>query len=660
MRRTPFTIVILAALAMGAPALAQPWASEAERSNGRLAFAALQANRFSEAEATAQTADPLVAKYMLWSRLQRSGAASASELVNWLSANPDWPFSEGLARRTEEALQGEPDDVLVLTYFSKASARTLAGAARYVAALQRRGQAREAENVLKQAWLELPSDAAAEAEIGPRVSTLLSRNEQWMRFDRLSMARDTPGATRQMAYLAPEDRQRATWRLAYAADTPDAPESIGNLTSDLGLLAERARWLRRHDRDGEAAATWALAVPLQKDLNPVTQRTIWTERQILARKLLRLGDPRLAYTVAAEHGQTALGEARNEAEFLAGFIALRRLNDPARAAMHFARLGEGSTSVITRARAAYWQAVAATAMGDVNLASARYRDAAGLPIAFYGQLSALALGDDGAALSRRILTIPTPEPNAEAAGLFVLRELTRVVLMLSDLGEARRARTFLLRLEETAASPTDQMLTARLALHIGRPDNAVWVARRAWADGTILLREGWPSPYQTPEDVLEPALTKAIARQESNFDPEAVSSANARGLMQLLPGTAAQVAKRLGVTASTPQLTRDPSLNLRLGSAYLAEMLDRFGGNLAMAAAAYNAGPRRVQEWVDAFGDPNSGAIPLLDWIELIPFTETRNYVQRVVENAVVYRALDPGASGRGHPLQRWITAEKP
>ncbi|HYZ30657.1 MAG TPA: lytic transglycosylase domain-containing protein, partial [Crenalkalicoccus sp.] len=221
----------------------------------------------------------------------------------------------------------------------------------------------------------------------------------------------------------------------------------------------------------------------------------------------------------------------------------------------------------------------------------------------------------------------------------------------------RRALPFLLRLEALAPTPAEKLLVARLALRLGRPDQAVWVVRRAGATGLMAPAEGWPTPWPAPGGNVEPALVHAIARQESNFDPEAVSSSNARGLMQLLPSTAQQVAKRLGARHTVLLLTADPAHNLRLGAAYLEELLARYGGALPLAIAAYNAGPARVDEWLGTYGDPRAGFTPMLDWMEQIPFSETRNYVQRVLENLAIYRARDAESRSAEHPMTRWLRA---
>jgi soluble lytic murein transglycosylase len=669
MRRMP--ILLLLATLTGTAAVAQtagqpapaaraqapgsPWGADGQRMAGRQALALATQNRIAEAQAMAASADPLTRKTVTWLRLQqRNSGASAQELAGWLLDNPDWPQGNTIAARTEEALATDLDDALALRYFAFFPPRSLDGAQRMADALIRAGRGAEAMPVLRTAWLTAPSDAIAEPAFASRNAGLLTPADHWTRFNRLAFARDLAGAARLLPLLPPERQALAQLRLAYASDRPDAPEALVS-GADLGLLAERARWLRRRDRDSEAAAAWQLAAAQQRDLAPETARAIWVERQVLARKLLRLNEPRLAYAVAAQHGQPEAGADRSDAEFLAGFIALRRLNDPARAAAHFAAVGEGSDSIITRARAGYWQGRAAAQAGQRGAAQNFYAQAATLPVAFYGQLAALALGEDSLQLAARINAMPQPAVSPERLAAFADRELVRVVLALADLGDTRLARGFLLRIEALAPDAVDRRMAARLAQQIGRPDNAVWIARRAWADGVVLLDEGWPAPYPPPVEAAEPAFINAITRQESNFDPSAVSGANARGLMQLLPGTAAQVARRLGLPYQLAWLTTDPGFNMKLGAAYLADMLGRFGGNLALAAAGYNAGPGRVNEWLGTYGDPRAGGVEMIDWIEMIPFTETRNYVQRVIENAVIYRARDTLQAGRDHPLQAWL-----
>ncbi len=643
-------LLLLPLLLLGTPLAAQPWASDAARAAGRQALAAAQAGRFPEAEALARNADPLARKVTAWMRLQvRGPGTSAAELLGWLADNPDWPLPETMARRAEEALAAEADDAMVLAHFARRPARTLDGALRHAAALGRAGRPAEAAAAIREAWRQAPPSDPAEAAVLERHAAALSAEDHARRFDRLVWEGQAGAASRLLPRLDPARRAVAEARLAFRAEREVALPANAR---DIGLAYERARFLRRRDRDAEAAAAWATAEPLQRDLPPEAARAVWAERQLLARKLLRLGDPAAAYRLAANHGVAEAGEPRQEAEFLAGFLALRRLGDPAAAQRHFARVDDESRSVITRARAAYWEGRALAALGRDAEARARWDAAAGFPTAFYGQLASLALGEPPARLSERIAATALPVPPRDVADGFGLRELARVVVTLADLGQSDRARQFLLRMEDLSPDAADRWLIARLAVLVGRPDHAVWVARRAGADGVVLLEDGWPTPYPAPDGLAEPAVVHAITRQESNFELGAVSSANARGPMQLLPATAQGVARRLGIPHTTAMLTSDPAHNLRLGSAYIAERLDRFGGALPLAAAAYNAGSARVDDWLVTYGDPRTPDGPhILDWIEQIPFGETRNYVQRVIENVLVYRARDPATAALPHPL---------
>lgn len=646
-------LALLLLLALAAPAAAQPWASPAERAAGRAALAAANAGRLAEAEALAAGADPIVRRIVTWIRLQRPNEAGAAEILAFLSDHPDWPLRETLLRRAEDAAI---EDALAVRLAAMGPLRTLAGAQRATEGLLRAGRTREATETLRAAWASAPGDAAAEAVILAQHGERLRPEDHRARFERLAAARDAAGAQRVAALLPAPARATADLRLQFLAERGDP--AAAREAQDAGLLAEAARLARRRENDALAAELWRRAAPLQAALGEDLLRGLWAERQLLARRLLRLGEPRLAYELAAAHGLDRTDATRAEAEFLAGFIALRFLNDPPRAARHFAEVERSGPSVITTSRGAYWQGRAALARGDTAAARAHFARAAERPTAFYGQLAARQLGEDMPALARRLSRAAPPEPDGARLAAFFQRDLVRAAQALYDLGEPRRALIFLLRLEELAADATDRLKIARLARDLGRDDHAVWIARRAGAQGAMLVPHGWPAPFPAPEGVLEPALVFAISRQESNFDPLAVSSARAMGVMQLLPRTAQQVARRLGIRHQTPMLTQDPAHNMLLGAHYAAEMLDRFGGHLVLAVAAYNAGPARVDQWLGTYGDPRAGT-DLLDWMEQIPFAETRNYVQRVIENVAVYRALDARTVALGHPLDGLLPAAR-
>ena len=601
--------------------------------------AALRGERWAEAEAlTADPRDPVAADLVRFYRLLAPGSGSA-ETAAFIADHPDWPLQAALGRRLLDALAVDHDDHGVMTV----CARPDAPAVLHCADLPRRPDALADAH---RAWLAGPADPASETAFMQRWGRTISPDEQWQRFDRLAWT--DPGAIngaawRQAGRLDPPRRSLALARLALRRDDPAAAAQVALLTPeqarDPGLTLEQARWLRRAGQDDLALALWLRAGAAAEAAAPADRRpSFWDERNLLARRLLRAGDATGAYELVRQHAQS--GEQRLDAEFLAGWIALRRLGHPDDATPHFTALADAGRAAITQARAHYWLARVHEAQSDPDGAHAEYAKAAAWPTTYYGQLAGRALGD----LPARLSALHDPAWDMSGATAFARHDLARAAVLLAAWGEGRRARLFLTRLEEVAPDPASRALGARLALDLGWPDQAVAAARRAGRDGIMLPDTGWPTPFETPRAV-EPAYALAIMRQESGFDREAASPVGARGLMQLMPATATAVARQLGERIDIAALTSDASYNMRLGSAYLASVLEQFGGSLPLAAAAYNAGPHRVADWLAANGDPRGG-VDLVDWIEMIPFTETRNYVQRVMENAEIFRAHGTGRAG--------------
>jgi soluble lytic murein transglycosylase len=614
----------------------------------------VRADRWPEAQAAAaREADPVAAKLVTYYRLLAPGQATVSEIAAFMADSPDWPLQTTLGKRRDEALATEADDATAATQCDAGAALSSRGWERCAVAYATR-PAPAARNAAVQAWDLLPGNEPEETRFLGLWGNLLDRQAQMARFDRLA-GTDTAAATRQEARLDPADRPAADARLALRRDDPNAPAMVAALPSSARtapmMVLEQARYLRRAGQDDAAAKLWATSGHDAETAAPADQRAaFWNERNLLARQLLRGNDAASAYAVAAGHAQTA-EEKVADAEFLAGFIALRKLNDPAKATAHFQRLAALAPSAITQSRAHYWLARAAA---TPEAARREYQAAAAYPSTYYGQLAALALGDTPDALARRIAASRDPAWSADQALAFAGRELARASAYLVAWGEQRRAQAFLLRLAEIVPDPTDRAIAARLAAGFGLPETAVGVARKAGRDGTVLIDAGWPQPVQVPPNAgVDPALALGVIRQESSFDTATVSPANAQGLMQLLPGTAAEVARKLGMRGRLPSLTGDPAVNIELGSAYLAGLMDQFDRATPLAVAAYNAGPRRVNEWLGDNGDPRTGNVAMLDWIELIPINETRNYVQRVVENEVVYGAKRGELTT--HPLTAWL-----
>jgi soluble lytic murein transglycosylase len=592
-------------------------------------LAAVRADHWTDAQAeAARFADPVAEKLVFYLRLRAPGAATASEIANFMQRNPDWPAQAILERRRQEAIASEPDDAAALAQCSPAPTLSTA-MLRCAEATANAGHTADANALARDAWVNAVDSAPAEAAFLHRWGGIATADDQWVRFQHLAWLTDPAAATRQAARLDPTHQAAAEARLAARRDDPRTEALVAALPSSLrddpGLTLDRARSMRRTEHAADAAAL------LSRTADADNLIAFWSERNLLARKLLHDGDPQAAYAVVAAYGQLA-DEQRAEAEFLAGFIALRMLHDPARAEKHFSAL-TASHALITQGRAHYWLGRAAAAAGKDP--KPEYQKAAAFPTTFYGQLAVLALGETPAS---RIAKLSDPGWTQDAALAFTEHEVLRAAAWLIAWGDAPRARVFLTRMDELAPIPAERALTAAFALSAGMPDGAVFVARRMGRDGLALPHAGWPAPF-SPAAPPDPAFSLGIMRQESSFDIGAVSPSGARGLMQLMPPTAQEVAKQLGIPVSIPALTSDASANIHLGTAYLQAMLGRFDNALPLAAAAYNAGPHRVVQWLGDNGDPLTGPVDMVDWIELIPISETRNYVQRVTENVVMYRA---------------------
>ena len=577
--------------------------------------------------AAAKLGNPLGEKLVTYYRMLAPNAASAAEIAAFSRQNPDWPMPSLIERRRQEAIATDPDSTAIAAVCKE---KPPAKSPAWGPALFRCADILANPAMARQAWVEAIADAATEAAFQRRFPAPPAPADQWARFQRLAW-NDTDAARRQIANLDQAQTVRATAWLALkngGAFTPNPAE-------EPGAVLDLARAYRRGNQTAAAVALWRASGTDAQKAAPDHLAEFWSERHQLARKLIQDGDARGAYTVISAHGQTDPALAV-EGEFLAGFLALRRLNDPAAAERHFTALAAASPAVLTQSRAFYWLGRTHQAAGGDGKAA--FLKAVAWPMTFYGQLAFAAAGLPDDALVRALRTM-TP-PAVALAVTPTTGELANAARLLLSWGDPRRARPFLLRIEEIARTPAERIAAGDYAGTLGLPDIQVSIARRLGRDGLIPPPQGWPAPYDPPT-VVDPSFSLAIMRQESNFDLAVVSSSGARGLMQLMPATAASVARRLGEATSLPRLTSDADHNMRLGTAYLREVADRFDGAVPLAAA-YNAGPHRVTQWLGEYGDPRTTGA-MIDWIETIPFNETRNYVQRVLENLVVYQARRAG-----------------
>jgi soluble lytic murein transglycosylase len=617
-----------------APRNVAPTLSPASRDALRKAFAAAAAGRWDEAQKLAAP-HPLGARVLLWTQLLRGGQGFEA-VAAFIDRNPDWPLRDTLMRRAEEALPSVADDARVIAWFGDRRPLTPPGTLRLAQALRAVGDGEAAARTARGAWRQSLLGERGERELLAAFGDILGPDDHAARVDRMLWERRFVDAQRILPMLGDDHRLLAQARMALArngADAASAEASVpAGLAGDPGLLYERARFARRAGQDDRAAAIFRAA---PADLR--RPEIWWQERDILARRLLRDGRAAEALSLVAAHGlRPEHGQDYTGALFLEGWIALRRTGDVARARAAFQKLHDVARTPVTQARGAYWMGRALEAAGSMAEARAWYVRASAHHTVFYGQLALLRLPE----AERPELPEP-PTPTREERARIEGGELGRAAALLSEIGEHERAKHFARRLSDVATTHGEHRAAAQFALALGRPDLAVSLAKRsAQRAGMLLGEEGWPVIRTPAGSGVERALVLATIRQESAFEADAVSPAGARGLMQLMPQTARGVAERMGKGGghTLARLTTDPDYNITLGQNYMAGLLSNYDGATVIALAAYNAGPGRAAQWIRENGDPRSSAIDPVDWIEMISFDETRNYVQRVMENLNVYR----------------------
>jgi soluble lytic murein transglycosylase len=555
------------------------------------------------------------------------------ELAGWPRANR----RQACVERLLESAGKSPQDVVA--WFAGAEPVTPQGAMALASAYRSLGRSQDAAALIRHWWRDKPFDADVQRTMLTRFGDVLTPQDNARRTDILLYG--APGqAVRDMIGLLPPDQQQvALARMALRTDAPNANDLAAALPADAaatpGVAFERAAYLRRKGLDSLALGQLQ-NFPKEVVTSEQAER-IWGERYRLVLSSLRNNDARSAYAAAADSGLTTGGPAA-DAEFYAGWIALTRLNDPEKAARHFTALERIGSSPITEGRAYYWLGRAADARHDKTAANEFYGRAAQYSTTFYGLLAAEKMGQR--------LTLPAdPTITPAARAQFEAREPVQAARLLFDNGQRDLFRVMVLHLDDSLPTAEDEALLVDMVRNYGDQSTSMKVARAAAQRGFVLAQRGFP--VRTPPTVFggpEPALVLGITRQESGFDPLVRSGAGARGMMQLMPTTASILARKIGVSYS-PGMLDEPDYNMRLGSSYLGQLVGQFSGSYVMAVAGYNAGPGRPTQWTAYCGDPRGGSTDPIDFIECIPFSETRNYVMRVLEGMQVYRARLNGGS---------------
>lgn len=597
------------------------------------ALAAIKSDDWDTAVGAVRDQDQLARDIVEWHRL-RAAQGAPDEVLAFLQRRPDWPGLAYLRSQSEAAFETANRGQLA-AFFAYGDAQTAQGVLIQALALERRGARERAAALVVAAWNGMAIGPQSHQEFLDRYATLLAPHHR-ARMDMVLWQGWEQNARRMYPLVAADWRRLADARLGLRAQARGVDDLIAAvpaaLRSDPGLAYERFVWRARKGRTDSA-----IELLLQRsDGNALGQPENWSRRRRdLAREQMRAGQYRTAYRIAATHGLTPQdGYAYSDCEWIAGYIALRFLNRPGVAVQHFQRFESSVETPISLGRAGYWRGRAYDAMGDAASAQRAYGQGGAHQTSFYGLLAAEMAG-----------LAPDPDLSGDEifpdwrSAPFIGSSVHQAAIVFLEAGELSLAERFWthlsLGLDRQALGQMGSMVQ-----EMGAPHAAVMLGKNSVRRGIVL-----PGPYYPLHpmvNVAHPVPTEmalAIARRESEFDPAVVSGAGARGLMQVMPGTARQVAAALGETYSHAWLTSKPEYNIKLGTAYLAGLAQQFDGNVIMMAAGYNAGPSRPVRWMQERGDPRRGGMDVIDWIEHIPFNETRNYVMRVAESLPVYRA---------------------
>ena len=650
----PLAFLLFAALAVKGAAAAglpespslkpdRPYASTAtDPQNAEILHKALSAaGRYDWNEVArlqSQATDPAVRDLILWRRASEGVPGMGfSEVNDALTRLSDWPKTSNMRARAEEIIELSTLTATQRIDWLKASGpRTGEGKVALANALREVGKMSEAEEVIRDAWHNNSMDRALERQVLARFGGKLTQDDHRARVEFLLWTNQRTAAQNLRQLLTSDYRKLVDARIALASRSRNVDALIravpDSLQDNPGLLYDRARWRRTHgNQDG--------AIPLLtgidgKDIPEAGRSKLWKERNIALRSDLKDGNWSRAYQLASPHGMTD-GTDFAEAEWVSGWIALRLKGEPERALKHFETLTAGVSTPISLARGQYWIGRTEDTLGDEADAQIAYLDAAAHKFTYYGQLAAERVGD------RQLWFDPAPPPSDEEIAAFEARPMVKALRLLGESGETQLFRTFAYHLDDELKTEADYIQLANLANEYHVPDIGVRGAKAGLAKGIVATDAAYPvvSYPLLKEPQVERSLMLALSRQESEMNPNAVSYVGARGLMQFMPATASREARLSGLPYRKSWLTDDPGYNMTLGGQHLDYLLNRFNGSYIMTAAAYNAGPTRPNQWIADYGDPRTGQVDPIDWVEFIPFSETRNYVQRILENTQIYRS---------------------
>ncbi len=608
---------------------------DTEFTHFRKAIQAANDKRWNEARGyRAGVMHPAAAGLIDWKIALNDKDASYFELALAVQSLEDWPRHRKIRLLAEEKISGSGMQASAIAdWFSLWPAISGSGKIAEAEALLALGKYDDAKAILIDAWRNNFLPKKVFYETLKKHGNLFTQEDHIARVNMLLWAQRATEAQKLLSRLPKDIKALSSARIRLMRRNRGVDKALAKVPTKLqthpGLLYERAVWQRKAGRNKKALQL-ILAIPAKVG-NAAGQKRLWKERHLLARKALKDNDYKTAYQLARANGFER-GGSFAEGEWLAGWLALRKLNKPELAQTHFEKLAKNVRTPISMARAHYWLGKSLQAQNKEEAAAVEFDTASGFYFTFYGQLAQQEIGPGYITMGN------DPEPDQWAVIVFENHPQVQALKLLALVGDTTAYRRFSYHLDDLLPGAVDHVMLARLNRENGYNGIAVRAAKAALYRNEILPESQWPL-IEIGQHINqpEPALVLALSRQESELNPKAISHAGARGLMQLMPGTAKTTARQNGVKYRKSWLVDDPEYNLKIGAFHLQELLEEFDGSYILSAAAYNAGRSRAHKWIEEYGDPRLAVDPV-DWLESIPFSETRNYVQRVLENIQIYR----------------------
>ncbi len=581
--------------------------------------------------------EPVYQKLAQWLYFQQDKLPQKShKIIDFINNNPDWPKQQTLRQVAEDHLPQNMSDDDIIRWFRKNAPQNAEGLDRYLSALKRQNKLKEMRQALAKYWPNINLSTNGTKKLLQNYRNFVTVKTHRARIEYL-LSRDYASQSQLILPYIDKDHQKLyTARIKLIKNSRGLDQAIANvpphMKNDAGLIFNRLQWRRKHKKNDRAEEILLGAKPQ----NMGKQKKWWRERHILVRRAMERKDYKRAYQLAHKHWQTE-GFSQVQAEWVSGFLALEFVNKPKEALQHFKNLQNNVTRPISLARAFYWQGRSHDVLGNAKKATQSYQSAAQYMPTYYGQIAFQKLKNNS---YRPLMT--TPKVSLKSRKNFNQNEMVNAIRILKLMGQADKTDVFFAKLMAKTDKPMEYVLLAELGQETKQYHHTVRSSKNLYYDHEILMMHyAYPNlEKMLPDHAPEAGLVHAIIRQESHFNIAAKSPAGARGLMQLMPATAGDMARKLNKGMSKKKLTEDARYNIALGSAYLNYLLDYYDGSYILTIAAYNAGPGRVNGWIKTFGDPRDKNIDQINWVEQIPIYETRNYVQRILEGLFMYHII--------------------